>query len=113
MTNPRAVGLNGCSSEYRELIKDNLEYDDGGINWYLGILQPGKVMILSGTARFGAVSASRSSPSVQLRAFSISSVGKAGSPRSTLSTTWVPTGGMTANDDECIASLLSSIGYGG
>ncbi|SPJ78994.1 related to E.coli prolyl-tRNA synthetase [Fusarium torulosum] len=57
-------------------------------------------MILSRTARFGAVSACRSSPSVQLRAFSISSVAKAGSPRSTLSTTWVPTGGITANDDE-------------
>ncbi|KAH7257432.1 hypothetical protein BKA59DRAFT_389138 [Fusarium tricinctum] len=57
-------------------------------------------MILSKTAQFGAVSACRSSSGVRLRAFSISSVAKAGSPRSTLSTTWVPTGGMTANDDE-------------
>ncbi|KAF5550352.1 prolyl-tRNA synthetase [Fusarium phyllophilum] len=37
---------------------------------------------------------------VQLRALSVPSQAKAGSQRSTLSTIWVPTGGITANEDE-------------
>ncbi|KAF5662594.1 prolyl-tRNA synthetase [Fusarium heterosporum] len=57
-------------------------------------------MIPSRIARLGAVNTYRSLLSVQLRAFSVSSVAKVDSPRATLSTTWVPTGGMTANNDE-------------
>ncbi|KAF5620967.1 prolyl-tRNA synthetase [Fusarium sp. NRRL 25303] len=37
---------------------------------------------------------------VQLRALSVTSLAKADSQRSTLSTIWVPTGGITANEDE-------------
>ncbi|KAF5025266.1 hypothetical protein F66182_2651 [Fusarium sp. NRRL 66182] len=51
-------------------------------------------------ARFSGVIVSKNPLSAQLRTLSGSSVAKANSPRSTLSTTWVPTGGIAANDDE-------------
>ncbi|VTT66892.1 unnamed protein product [Fusarium fujikuroi] len=42
----------------------------------------------------------RGSWGIQLRALSVTSLAKADSQRSTLSTIWVPTGGITANEDE-------------
>ncbi|KAF5233951.1 hypothetical protein FAUST_7860 [Fusarium austroamericanum] len=57
-------------------------------------------MVLSGLTRISGKDACRRSLGVQLRAFSVSSIAQAVSTRSTLSTTWVPTGGLTANDNE-------------
>ncbi|KAF4974504.1 hypothetical protein FZEAL_8600 [Fusarium zealandicum] len=54
-------------------------------------------MITPGLCRVGGAIARRSPIALQLRA---SSVTRAALPRSTLSTTWVPTGGITASEDE-------------
>ncbi|KAJ4203690.1 hypothetical protein NW767_005179 [Fusarium falciforme] len=57
-------------------------------------------MIAPRLLRLSGTVARRSQLSLQLRALSVSSVARANLPRSTLSTTWVPTGGMTASDEE-------------
>ncbi|KAF4969123.1 hypothetical protein FSARC_3590 [Fusarium sarcochroum] len=57
-------------------------------------------MINPRLARLSGAIVRRSTLGVQLRALSVSSIARTNSPRSTLSTTWVPTGGITANDDE-------------
>ncbi|RGP73637.1 prolyl-trna synthetase [Fusarium longipes] len=57
-------------------------------------------MVLSGLTRISSNNAYKGPLGAQLRAFSVSSIAQAVSTRSTLSTTWVPTGGLTANADE-------------
>ncbi|KAF5690013.1 prolyl-tRNA synthetase [Fusarium denticulatum] len=57
-------------------------------------------MIGKRIARIGGSLTQRGPWGVQLRALSVTSLAKADSKRSTLSTIWVPTGGITANDDE-------------
>ncbi|KAF4451035.1 Prolyl-tRNA synthetase [Fusarium austroafricanum] len=57
-------------------------------------------MALPRLACFSGTVLRRSPLGVQLRAFSVSAVAKADSTRSSLSKIWVPTGGITANDDE-------------
>lgn len=66
-------------------------------------------MIAPRLFRLSGTVARRSQLSLQLRALSVSSVARASLPRSTLSTTWVPTGGMTASDEEC-QWFISSLG---
>ncbi|XEU98860.1 hypothetical protein FSHL1_004147 [Fusarium sambucinum] len=57
-------------------------------------------MVLLGLTQTSGKDICRRSLGVQLRAFSVSSIAQAVSTRSTLSTTWVPTGGLAANDNE-------------
>ncbi|KAF4414717.1 Prolyl-tRNA synthetase [Fusarium acutatum] len=57
-------------------------------------------MIGKRIARIGGSLIQRGPWGVQLRALSVTSLAKADSQRSTLSTIWVPTGGITANEDE-------------
>ncbi|KAF6529158.1 hypothetical protein HZS61_000470 [Fusarium oxysporum f. sp. conglutinans] len=57
-------------------------------------------MIDTRIARIGGSLIQRGPWGVQLRALSVTSLAKADSQRSALSTIWVPTGGITANEDE-------------
>ncbi|KAF4338243.1 prolyl-tRNA synthetase [Fusarium beomiforme] len=57
-------------------------------------------MVLPRVARIGGSVIRRGPWVVQLRPFSLTSLNQADSRRSTLSTIWVPTGGITANGDE-------------
>ncbi|TVY70624.1 Proline--tRNA ligase [Fusarium oxysporum f. sp. cubense] len=57
-------------------------------------------MIGTRIARIGGSLIQRGPWGVQLRALSVTSLAKADSQRSALSTIWVPTGGITANEDE-------------
>ncbi|KAH7218241.1 hypothetical protein DER44DRAFT_649795 [Fusarium oxysporum] len=57
-------------------------------------------MIGTRIARIGGSLIQRGPWGVQLRALSVTSPAKADSQRSALSTIWVPTGGITANEDE-------------
>ncbi|KLO94500.1 prolyl-tRNA synthetase [Fusarium fujikuroi] len=57
-------------------------------------------MIGKRIASLGGPLIQRGSWGIQLRALSVTSLAKADSQRSTLSTIWVPTGGITANEDE-------------
>ncbi|KAF4947220.1 hypothetical protein FGADI_10528 [Fusarium gaditjirri] len=67
-------------------------------------------MIGTRIARIGDCLIQRNPWDVQLRALSVTSLTKANSQRSALSTIWVPTGGITANEDECASRLsLSTI----
>jgi prolyl-tRNA synthetase len=60
-----------------------------------------KTMIGTRIACIGGSLIQRGPWGVQLRALSVTSLAKADSQRSALSTIWVPTGGITANEDEC------------
>lgn len=57
-------------------------------------------MIGKSIARIGGSLIQRGPWGVQLRALSGTSLARTDSQRSTLSTIWVPTGGITANEDE-------------
>jgi prolyl-tRNA synthetase len=57
-------------------------------------------MIRPRIARLGGSVIQRGPWGVQQRALSLTGLAKADSQRSTLSTIWVPTGGITANEDE-------------
>ncbi|KAF4451343.1 Prolyl-tRNA synthetase [Fusarium albosuccineum] len=57
-------------------------------------------MIAPRLCRSGGSIARKSQLNLQIRALSVSSVARANLPRNTLSTIWIPTGGITAIDDE-------------
>ncbi|KAJ3527561.1 hypothetical protein NM208_g10643 [Fusarium decemcellulare] len=61
-------------------------------------------MITPRLCRSGGSIARRSQLNLQIRALSVSSVARANLPRNTLSTIWIPTGGITAIDDESYRS---------
>jgi hypothetical protein len=101
MTNLHWCQSNGSPSEHGESIKQGLESHHDRLTWSSIGYQNLKTMTLSGLTQISSNNVCRRSLGVQLRAFSVSSIAQAVLPRSTLSTTWVPTGGLTANDDEC------------
>ncbi|KAH7160152.1 hypothetical protein B0J13DRAFT_122432 [Dactylonectria estremocensis] len=68
-------------------------------------------MIPTRPVRFGAIITRRNQLGLQLRALSGSTVARSDLSRSTLSTTWVPTGGMTAGEDEFGHEKLIRAGF--
>jgi prolyl-tRNA synthetase len=68
-------------------------------------------MVLSGITQISGRGVCRRSLGVQLRAFSVSRIAQAVSSHSTLSTTWVPTGGLAANDNEFGHGKLIRAGF--